>query len=71
MFNLQKGRSKGQNIRTLNPALKAMVRFNRMYMVKQFGPNSSQAVSAQELLSDMTFGTVSNKNLIKFIDYFF
>lgn len=62
MFNLQKGRSKGQNIRTLNPALKAMTRFNRMHLAKEFGPNSSEAMSAQELLNDMTFGTVSNQN---------
>jgi hypothetical protein len=57
----QKGVSKGQNIRTLNPALKAMTTFNRKRMAQLYGPESDQAKSAQELLLDMRFGERSGK----------
>jgi hypothetical protein len=48
--------SKGQNIRTLNPALKTMTTFNRKRMILLYGVDSEQAKGAQELLNDMCFG---------------
>jgi hypothetical protein len=64
----QKGVAKGQNIRTLNPALKTLTAFNEKRMKKLYGRDSPQAKSAKELLKNMLFGEYGQATKQKYTD---